>query len=204
MMNAISILFSIIFGLTMLAVLAAGGYMAFNWGLDLFGTLEPQVATITTIVSMVTLLCAVIIAGGFKWMGRKEKEIQVRAEKAKVYESLLWIWGEKLKQGTKATESSCEEVLHEPERLLIIHGCANVLKAYLALQRQANTVGLRNPELTSSMAKLILEMRKDLGVSVLNVNESDLVAILQGGVVEEKSSAIMQAGRPPVSIGQGI
>jgi hypothetical protein len=204
MMNAIGSIFGIVCGLALLVALAAGGYMAFHWGLDLFGTLEPQVATITAIASMVAVLCAAIIAGGFKWMGRKEKEVAVRAEKANLYERMMLIWGEKLKQGTKALEPSLEEELHAQERLLTLRGSANVLKAYLALQRQANTVGLRSPELASFMAKLILDMRRDLCVSVLNVNERDLVAVLQGGEVEEQSSSFVQAGRPPVALGRGI
>lgn len=204
MVNAIAMIFGVVFGLIFLGALVAGGYFGFQWLLDLFGTLEPQVASITMIASMVAVLCATIVASGFKWMGRKEKEVVVQADKANLYESILLMWGEKLKQGTKAIESSLDEELQKQERLLTLRGSANVMKAYLALQRQVNTVGLRNPELTSSMAKLILEMRKDLGVSVLNVKESDLVAILQGGDIEEQPSAIMQAGRPPVSIGQGI
>lgn len=41
MMNAITTIFGLVFGLTVLAVLAAWGYLAFNRGLELFGTLEP-------------------------------------------------------------------------------------------------------------------------------------------------------------------
>ncbi|HMZ57048.1 MAG TPA: hypothetical protein PLT48_19525, partial [Nitrospira sp.] len=69
-MSAITTIFGVVFGLALLAVLAAWGYLAFNWGLDVFGTLEPQVATITAIASMVAVFCAAILASGFKWMGR--------------------------------------------------------------------------------------------------------------------------------------
>ena len=81
-MSAITTIFGVVFGLALLAVLAAWGYLAFNWGLDVFSTLEPQVATITTIASMVTVFCATIVASGFKWMGRKKEEGAVRAERA--------------------------------------------------------------------------------------------------------------------------
>lgn len=92
MMNAITTFFGIVFGLTLLAVLAAWGYLAFNEGLDLFGTLEPQVATITTIASMVAVLCATIVASAFKRMGRKKQEVAVRAERANLYENIILIW----------------------------------------------------------------------------------------------------------------
>ncbi len=200
-MSAITTIFGIIFGLALLAVLAAWGYLAFNWGLDVFGALEPQVATITTIASMVTVFCATIVASGFKWMGRKKEEVAVRAERANLYENIMLIWGEKLMVGTKTLDPSLEEELRKRERLLTLRGSAAVLKAYLALQRQANTVGLHNPELTSFMAQLILDMRRDLGVSVVNVNKRDLTAVLQRGKVEGPPSALVQAERHPVSLG---
>ena len=199
-MSAITTIFGVVFGLALLAVLAAWGYLAFNWGLDVFSTLEPQVATITTIASMVTVFCATIVASGFKWMGRKKEEGAVRAERANLYESIMLIWGKKLMLGTKTLESSLEEELRSQERLLTLRGSATVLKAYLALQRQANTLGLHNPELTSFMARLILDMRRDLGVSVVNVNERDLTALLQGGKVEGPPSPLVQAERHPVSM----
>lgn len=192
-MNAITTIFGLVFGLTVLAVLAAWGYLAFNRGLDLFGTLEPQVATITTIASMVAVFCATIVVGGFKWMGRKKQEVAVRAERANLYEKLMLIWGEKLTLSPKAPDSSVVEELRKLERLLTLRGSANVLKTYLALQRQANTAGLHNPELTSCIAKLILDMRRDLGVSVVNVNERDLTAVLQGGKVDEPPTSYAQA-----------
>lgn len=203
MMNAISTILGIVFGLTLLAVLAAWGYLAFNEGLDLFGTLEPQVATITAIASMVVVLCATIIASGFKWMGRKKSEVAVRTERANLYENIMLIWGEKLMVGTRTLEPSLEEELRKLERLLTLRGSATVLKAYLALQRQANQVGLHSPELASSMAQLILDMRRDLGASVVNINERDLATMLQGGKVEDPPASCVQEGRPPVSLGQG-
>lgn len=198
MMNAITTIFGIVFGLTVLAVLAAWGYLAFNRGLELFGTLEPQVATITTIASMVAVFCASIVVGGLKWMGRKKNEVAVRAERANLYENILLIWGEKLTLGRKTLESSTEKELRKLERLLTLRGSASVLKAYLALQRQANTVGLHNSELTSFLAQLILDMRRDLGASVVNVNEHDLTAVLQGGKIDEPPTSYAQA----VSLGQ--
>lgn len=201
MMNAIATIFGIVFGLTVLAILAAWGYLAFNRGLELFGILEPQIATITTIASMVAVFCATIVVGGFKWMGRKKQEAALRAERANLYENILLIWGERLTLGTKMLESSTEKELRKLERLLTLRGSATVLKTYLALQRQANQVGVHTAELTSSIAQLILDMRRDLGASVVNVNEPDLTAVLQGGKVESPPTSFVQAEQHPVSLG---
>lgn len=202
MMHAITTIFGIVFGLALLGVLAAWGYLAFNWGSDVFDILEPQVAIITAIASMVAMLCATIVASGFKWMARKKSEVAVRAERANLYENILLIWGEKLSSDTKTLESYQDETLRKLEQRLTLRGSAAVLKAYLSLQRQVNRVGLHSPELTSFISQLILDMRRDLGASVVNVNERDLTAMLQGGKVDEPRTSFVQAGRSPVSLGR--
>lgn len=151
---------------------------------------------------MVAVFCASIVVGGLKWMGRKKQEVAVRAERANLYEKIMLIWGEKLTLSPKAPDSSVEEELRKLEWLLTLRGSASVLKTYMALQHQANTAGLHNPELTSCIAKLILDMRRDLGASVVNVNERDLTALLQGGKVEASPTSFVQAGRSPMSLGQ--
>ena len=103
MMNAITTILGIVFGLALLAVLAAWGYLAFNKGLDLFGTLEPHVATITSIASKVAVFCATIVGSALKWMGRKKEEVAVRAERANLYENIMLNLGEKLTLGHKNT-----------------------------------------------------------------------------------------------------
>jgi len=203
-MNAFGTIVGIAFGIALLVALAAGGYFAIKFMLDLFGTLEPQIATITAIASVVALLCAAIIAGGFKWMGRKEKEMQVRAEKANLYERMLLIWGEKLKERTKAIEPSVEDELQKLERLLALRGSPKVIKAYGALQTLEQNAGLDGPELPSQVAKVLLEMRKDLGQGRLDLNESDLINVLNIEVHGSSSaSTTPPVGKPQVSLSQG-
>jgi hypothetical protein len=202
-MKTLSTFFGVMLGLVLLGAFAAGGYFAIRFGLDLFGTLEPQVATMTAIASVVALLCATIITGGFKWTGRKEAEVQVRADKANLYERISLIWGEKLSHRTKAMDQATEDELQKLERLLILRGNSRVIKAYVALQALEKKTGLQNPEIPSQVAKVLLEMRKDLGQDVLSLNESDLVNVLSVEVLRDNSPSTSHAGRPQVSLSQG-
>jgi hypothetical protein len=191
------------FGLALLGAITAGGYVALKFGLDLFGTMEPQVATMTAIASVVALLCASIIAGGFNWTGRKEAEVQVRADKSNLYERVSLIWGEKLSHRTKAMDQATEDELLKLERLLTLRGTPRVIKAYVALQALEKKAGLQSPEIPSQVAKVLLEMRKDLGQDVLSLNESDLVNVLSVEVLQDRPASIPQVGRPQVSLSQG-
>lgn len=202
-MKPLGIFFGVILSIALLGAFAAGGYFALKFGLDLFGTLEPQVATITAIASVVALLCATIIAGGFKWTGRKEAEAQVRAEKANLYEGIVLIWGEKLSNRMKAMDQASEDELQKLERLLTLRGSSKVIKTYIELQVLEKNAGLQSPEIPSQIANLLLEMRKDLGQSVLDLNESDLVNVLNVEVLRDSSPSTSRVERPQVPITQG-
>jgi len=202
-MKTVSTIFGVMLGIVMLGAIAAGGYVVFKVVLDLFGTLEPQVATMTAIASMVALLCAAIIAGGFKWTGRKEAEVQVRADKSNLYEGIMLIWGEKLNNRTKAMDQATGDELLKLERLLTLRGNSQVIKAYVALQALEKKAGLHSPEIPSQVAKVLLEMRKDLGEDVLNLTESDLVGVLNVEVLQDNSPSTSHVGRPQVSLSQG-
>ena len=202
MVNAFGIIFGIVFGLVLLAALAAGGYFAFKFGLDLFGTLEPQIATITAIASMVALLCATIIAGGFKWAGRKEAEVQVRADKSNLYEGISLMWGERLSVGTEGIDQATEGELKKMERLLALRGSTKVVKAYGALQALERTAGLHSLEIPSQFANVLLEMRKDLGQDVQNLTESDLVNMYKVEAFREATTSMPPVGSPQVSLSQ--
>jgi hypothetical protein len=202
-MKTLSTFFGAMLGLALLGALAAGGYFALKFGFDLFGTLEPQVATMTAIASVVVLLCASIIAGGFKWTGRKEAEVQVRADKSNLYERVLLIWGEKLSHRMQAMAQATADELLKLERLLTLRGNSRVIKAYVALQALEKKAGLPSPEIPSQVAKVLLEMRKDLGQDVLSLNESDLVNLLNVEVLQDRPASISQVGRPQVSLSQG-
>lgn len=197
------VFFGVLLGIALLGAFAAGGYVVFRVVLDLFGTLEPQVATITAIASVVALLCATIIAGGFKWTGRKEAEAQVRAEKANLYEGIVLIWGEKLSNRMKAMDQATEHELQKLERLLTLRGSSKVIKTYIELQVLEKNVGLQSAEIPTQIANLLLEMRKDLGQAVLNLSESDLVNVLNVEVLRGSSPSTSHVERPQVSLPQG-
>lgn len=203
MANVIGAIVGTLLVIALLAALGAGGYFGVKGVVDLFGALEPQVATITAIVSVVALLCAAIIAGGFKWMGRKEKEMQVRAEKADLYERLVLLWGAKL--SPQGMDDAGEAELRKLVRLLTLRGNPKVIKAYGALQALERTAGLHSPEMPAQFAKVLLEMRKDLGQGGLDLNESDLVHAMNAEVLRHNSaSTTPPVGKPQVSLSQGV
>lgn len=204
MMNAITTIFGIVVGLSLLAVLAAGGYKAFNQGLDLFGTLEPHVATITMIASMVAVFCATVVANGFKWKGRLEREGQLRAEKADLYERLALIWGAKLHPQDRAFDQAAEAEIRKLARLLTLRGSSKVIKAFGVLHKLERETGTQSQEVRAQMAKGLLEMRRDLGRVGLEPSERELLDVLQAESPRSSDPVPSSMAPPHVSLSQGV
>lgn len=204
MATVFGVLVSIVLGTTLLGALGAGGYVGVQGLLDLFATLEPQVAMLTVGFSIVTLLCASIVAGGLKWRGRKEKEMQLRAEKADVYEKILICWGEVLSTRTNSIEPSLLNDLHKLERVLTLRGSAKVIKLYGEIQTCANRLTPQSPDLPSLIAKLAFEMRRDLGQSTIGVGEHELLTVLNLVPPQARPAVSVQTPLSPVSLGQGV
>ena len=185
-MKTFSTFLGIVFGIAILAALLAGGYFlfiyavdAFNYMVNAFGTLEPQLKAITIIASVIALLCALIIASGLKKVrSQKESSSGKTVEKAKIYERLLAFWCEQLKKQTGGEESVAHSELIKLEQLLALHGSPKVITAYAKLRRLESSEGKPDDELPELLKKLVLEMRRDLGRMEFNLKKNDLLDLL--------------------------
>jgi hypothetical protein len=202
-MKTLTVLFGVLVGIVILGAFAVGGYFAIKFGLDLFGTLDPQVATMTAIASLVALLSASIIAGGFKWAGRREKELQVRAEKADLYERLVLMWGARLHQQDRAVDQAAEAELLKLVWLLTLRGSPKVIKAVGALQAVEQEAGAQSQAVHAQLAKLLLEMRLDLGRVGMEPSERDLLDLLQADAPRAGLAVPVSPAVPQVSLSRG-
>lgn len=180
-LRTFSTLLGMVFGLALLVALLAGGYFLFKYVVDLFGTLEPQVKTITAIASIVALLSALIIAGGLKARSQKENNLSTTLEKANIYERLIAFRCEQLKRQASGEELVvADSELINLEQRLALHGSPKVITAYVNLRRLAKQEEKLGDEIPELLKKLVLEMRGDLGRTELSLKENDLLDLLRG------------------------
>jgi hypothetical protein len=179
-MKTFSTFLGMIFGLAFLAAFLASGYFLFKYIHNVFDTLNPQVKAIAAIASVVALLCAMIIAGGLKAPNPKEDLSSTTAEKVNIYQPLLSLSRQQLKNLTEDHERIADGELIKLEQRLALHGSSKVIKAYVNFRRattQEVNTGTGTPTL---LHKLVLEMRADLGQTDFNLKESDLHDLLRG------------------------
>ena len=177
-MKTLGKLFGVSFVVVLLGALAVGGYFGVKFVVDLFGVLEPQAAVITIIASVIALLCVTIITWGFVRIGQKETKVHMHLEKAQLYERVLLLWGVKLNSKSTAVDQPVEDELQQLAQLLTLHGGPKVIKAYVELHTLGSAVGLHSPDVPSQFAKVLMEMRKDLGLSTLNLQAEDFLPLL--------------------------
>jgi hypothetical protein len=167
-LKAFSTFLGMVFGLALLLALLAGGYFLFSYTVDIFGTLEPQLATVTAIASVVVLLSAMIVASGLRSRSSSKSEAASHDEKAQLYRQVLSMthsW-----QPPENEEGSGPEV----ERLkikqnLALWGSPEVISAYAELERRTLEDGVE-----PLLQKLVMAMRKDLGQTASTIKPDDL------------------------------
>ncbi len=174
-MKAIKNFLGVVLGLALLAALLAGGYYLVRYVMGIFGNLEPQLATVTAIASVVALLCATIIAGGLKSRDHREHA----TEKAQLYLQLLSI---SCLGDPSEKEDSCDaEVEHlKLKQRLALYGSPGVITAYSELERRIRQKESQGDGVQPLLKQLVMEMRKDLRQSKLNIKQDDLMYLLIG------------------------
>lgn len=173
-MKNFSTFLGMIFGLALLAVFLTGGYFLFEYIASLFGTLEPQLKTVTVIATIVAFFCAAIIASGLK----ASSPNNISAEKAALYQQLLVHWSGLIKVGGEGRVADGELIALEPR--LALHGSPKVITAHMKLRKSAGQEGKLGDEFRELLKKLLLEMRADIGRTELNLNKNDLLDLLLG------------------------
>jgi len=167
---------SVVFGFALLAALLISGYFMFKYVADMYSTLDPQTRTLVTIASIVSIVCAAIIAGGFKARSSAEDI----ALKAKVYELLAAFHVDQLK-GTLTDGKERPDMIDliKLEQLLSLHGSQKVITTHKQL-RSAMQEGTKESNETSRLLnKLVQAMRADLGGEP-NIKEKDVLELLVG------------------------
>lgn len=175
-MRVLGPLLSVIIGLALLAGLLAVSFWLFSYAVGVFGTLEPQLATLTAIASIISILCASIIAGGLKSGFTQGASSGMGIDKAALYKQLLSHMIERLKVDAGAVENETIDLEHR----LALCGSPKVISAYMEFHRYLDAKKeQQGADVDALLTKLVKEMRADLNRPSLIFYENDLLGLLQ-------------------------
>jgi hypothetical protein len=168
---------AILVGLLIIILLGAGAYYAFDFIKGLFDRLDPQVAAITMIAAATVLISASIIASAIRSLNRWKDTHALNAKKRVTYERLIQLWREALWQGADGDDRDTKD-LRKLEQQLLLWGNPPVIQAYTALRQRKTEAGLLSPDIPEYVVDVLMEMRKDLGLNILELDEDDLSELL--------------------------
>ena len=133
------------------------------------------------IASAVVLLASIIIARAIWQVGGRMNANQLLEGKVATYRQLVDLWNGLVRNeretGDRGRAQSLEE-LGTLEASLAVYGGTRVLKAHLALRASERGRGRQSPEVRLQLAKLLWEIRKDLGSETVGLTAEDLQQLL--------------------------
>jgi hypothetical protein len=165
-MKMIGQIVAVLFGVSLLAAMGFGAYLALQYIGALFAGLDPQVASVTGIACVVALLGALAIASGIGAAIRQSKAVALREEKTATYQLFVDFWENLLRQGRARSDQLPEglsEKLQLLDRLLALYGGAAVIRAHTALRDLERDKGTQHPDVRARFGEALAAVRKELG-----------------------------------------
>lgn len=160
-------------GVAILAGFGWGVYLALEWVIAMFDSLDTQVARVTGLASLVLLLSAGILAQSIRAANRPAEAPRLRneardanrEERLASYQLFLDFWHNAQRQGmpVAAWQGNMADKLEVLERLLALHGSVALVQAQAELRKQALQPETTPAQLQARIAQALLAIRDELG-----------------------------------------
>lgn len=186
--------FTVLFGVALLAALGVGGYVLFQHTYGLFTAVDQRLAAIL----VVTLIAALIIGLSIRRAGHMSGVRRLRLDKkAEGYGRLVEAWSGTLgpQQPRSETSAADPDVAHH----LVLWASPGVLKQVAEYRRLSPGSVSTDPAMRLAIEKVLREMRNDLGQNNLGLGEGQLLELLLsdvGNAAPEAVRALNTNGEP--------
>lgn len=191
-MKILNLILTFFFVAVILVALGVGIYFGLRLIAGPFGKIDSQVASVTAIASIVTLLAATIIASSIRHTSDRKHADQFLTERAATYQIFLDVWTDLLRQGRGAEDQSVNNSLERLkilDRLIILYGSPGVVKAHSALRALEQESGAQNPNLRAQFIKALMEIRKEIGSQMRGLTAEEVQQLLLPDAVVVSASA---------------
>lgn len=148
-----------------LVALAYGLYYTFHLVIGAFSSLEAVQKTVLFTGALTMLLSAVVIAVSLRGLGKRLQNHRLQDEKLAAYGNLINAWRALVHGPRHSIQPEEEQILLDIESHLALAASPRVLRAYDRMQQMRYESGLQHPDLVAQLQKVILEIRKDVGLS---------------------------------------
>ena len=176
-MKFLNSIFSVLLGFALIGSLMAGAYFVLRFVINVFGDLDAYVASVIYAAIIAMLFSAVMISLIVRLGQKRTSTERMQMEKATVYQRFLAAWYNVLNQADTASAQSKLRMVNDlqaAEQQCLLWGSSNVIRHYTTYQAHGTSHDLRDPAIQPLIAKVLQEMRKDLGHSNVGIQTGDL------------------------------
>jgi hypothetical protein len=167
----------VLFLLGLVGAMGVGGYLALKFIMELFGSIDRQVAAVTIIASTVALLAAFAMARSIRRASQQNKANQLYADKALTFQRFIDVWGDLFRPGHDVEDRTLNDLSKELlalDRHLMLYAGSSVIKAHAALRTLVRESGPQNPQAKSQFIEALVEMRRELGLDADDLTANEL------------------------------
>jgi hypothetical protein len=182
-MSYIKTTISLLFALACLGLLSVGGYYVIKFAVDVLARLDSQIAATLVVASAITLLVALIIARSIRQAGKQNQTNLLPTQKVTTYQLFADLWEGLLRPERgrdDGNSSKLSEDLRALECLLSLYSSPGVIKAYMELRASMRDSGAQDLAVQVQFARVLREIRKDLGMDTHHLGVEELQELLYG------------------------
>ena len=157
---------AVVVGVALLGAIGFGAFLGIRYLSDAFAGLDPQVASVTAIASVVALTSAWVIARGVRAASKSSQALALRDEKAATYQLFVDVWENLIQQPRGRGDrlpAELSDKLDLLERLLALYGATAVVERQTALRGLERSKGAQHPDVLAQIGEALVAIRKDLG-----------------------------------------
>ena len=164
-----------------LVLLSVGMYFGLRGLIQIFASLDPQVAKVTAIACSTVILSALILASSAQAARGSDMLAGAQMQKADLYRDFIQAWSKALcsqGRGGMAEDTKLAADLASLEKRLVLLASAGVIKHYTAWRARCVNPNADDAEARRRVAQVLFEMRKDLGRQNLGIDQKKLLDLL--------------------------
>ncbi len=191
-----------IFALALLGVLGLGVYWGLLWLIDLLPSLDPQVAAVTGVLSVILLLAARIVAGDAGRTARQALAGQMQVEKAGAYSLLLDLWELHFRLGPTTDPADADgrgDAMRALDLRLALYGSHIVIADHRRLTELQSTGRLVGDEGRAALLSAVRGIRRELGTPTTGLGDDALGTLLFRAKPQNPAAAAAAAAAPPTT-----
>ena len=169
-MNSFSRLIGGLFALVLIIIIGWGIYLGVKHSVYLLEYLDKPTFVILVVSSLIVFIGALMISSAIHKHARLNGRKHGYPGKVELYRMFI-------------TQLNRSENFSDLNKTMALYGSGSVIKEYLEFLKILNDQSITSPQAQQQFEKVMMEMRKDIGESNLEIKQGDLINLIKNNAL---------------------